>query len=118
MIVWERVDPRIDRPEDLSQEIGSPTSPVSAISESGVNALITRWTALADHGPSRIALVPVTADVRADLPTLARRLGQLQRNGSQVEWKPRGGALVDSDRRSRSPTAKINASRSGTARPR
>jgi capsular polysaccharide biosynthesis protein len=84
MIIWERVDPRIERPEDLSQEIGSPTSPVSSISESGVNALITRWSALADHGPSRIALVPVTADVRPELPTLARRLGQLQRNGSQV----------------------------------
>lgn len=84
MIVWERVDPRIDRPEDLSQEIGSPTSPVSSISESGVSALITRWSALADHGPSRIALVPVTADVRPELPTLARRLGQLQRNGSQI----------------------------------
>jgi capsular polysaccharide biosynthesis protein len=85
MIMWERVDPRIDKPEDLSHEIGSPTSPVSAISESGVNALITRWTALVDHGPSRIALVPVTADVRAELPTLARRLGQLQRNDSQVD---------------------------------
>lgn len=85
MIMWERVDPRIDGPEDLSQEIGSPTSPVSAISESGVNALITRWTALAEHGPSRIALVPATADVRADLPKLAGRFGQLQRSGSQVD---------------------------------
>jgi capsular polysaccharide biosynthesis protein len=85
MIMWERVDPRIDKPEDMSQEIGSPTSPVSAISESGVNALMTRWTALVDHGPSRIALVPATTDVRAELPTLARRLGQLQLNGSQVD---------------------------------
>lgn len=82
MLIWERVDPRIDRPEELSEEIGSPTSPVSAISESGVNALITRWTALAEHGPSRIALVPVTADVRADLPRLARTFGQVQRNGN------------------------------------
>jgi capsular polysaccharide biosynthesis protein len=85
MVMWERVDPRIDRPEDLSQEIGSPTSPVSAISESGVNALITRWTALAEHGPSRIALVPVTADVREDLPKLARSFGQIQRGGSQID---------------------------------
>ena len=85
MVVWERVDPRIDRPEDLSQEVGSPTSPVSAISQSGVNALVARWRALADHGPSRIALVPVTADVQADLPKVALRLSQVQLNGSQVQ---------------------------------
>lgn len=85
MLMWERIDPRIDRPEDLSQEIGSPTSPASAISESGVNALFTRWTALAEHGPSRIALVPVTTDVRADLPQVARRFRQVQRSGSQVD---------------------------------
>ncbi len=85
IIVWERVDPRIERPEDLGQEIGSPTSPVSAISASGVNALMSRWSALADHGPSRIALVPVTADVRADLPTLARTFGQVHRGDSQAD---------------------------------
>lgn len=87
MVVWERVDPRIDRPEDLSQEIGSPTSPVSAISASGVNALIARWKALTDHGPSRIALVPVTADVQADLPKVARMFGQVQPNGNgEAPW--------------------------------
>jgi capsular polysaccharide biosynthesis protein len=85
MLVWERVDPRIDRPEDLSQEIGSPTSSASAISGSGMNALFTRWTALTEHGPSRIALVPATADVRADLPGVARRFGQVKRSGSQVD---------------------------------
>jgi hypothetical protein len=85
MVVWERVDPRIDRLEDLSQEVGSPTSPVSAISQSGVNALVARWKALADHGPSRIALVPVTADAQGDLPRVALRLSQVQWNGSQVQ---------------------------------
>jgi hypothetical protein len=84
MVIWERIDPRIDRPEDLTQEVGSPTSVVGAISESGANALIARWTALADHGPSRIALVPVTADVRAELPQVARRFGQVQSSGSQA----------------------------------
>ena len=88
MVVWERVDPRIDRPEDLSQEIGSPASPVSAISPSGVNALVARWTMLADHGPSRVALVPVTADVQADLPKVALSLSQVQMNGHQ----PRGNS--------------------------
>ena len=85
MVVWERVDPRIDRPEDLSQEVGSPTSPVNAISQVGVNALVARWTALTDHGPSRIALVPVTADVQADLPKVALRLSQVQLNGRQAQ---------------------------------
>jgi hypothetical protein len=85
MVVWERVDPRIDRPEDLSQEIGSPASPVSAISPSGVNALVARWKVLADHGPSRVALVPVTADVQADLPKVALSLSQVQMNGSQFQ---------------------------------
>jgi len=83
LVVWERVDPRIDRPEDLSQEIGSPASPVSAISQSGVNALVARWKELADHGPSRVALVPVTADVRSELPKVALRLSQVQVNGNQ-----------------------------------
>ncbi|MDX6415847.1 MAG: hypothetical protein QOG28_467 [Trebonia sp.] len=94
MIMWERVDPRIDRPEDLSQEVGSPTSPVSAISGSGVNALFTRWTALAEHGPSRIALVPVTADVRADLPKVARKFGQVRRSVSQVDGNHAVPALL------------------------
>ena len=83
--MWERVDPRIDRPEDLSQEVGSPTSLVSAISQSGVNTLVARWKVLADHGPSRIALVPVTADVQAELPKVALRLSQVQVNGSQFQ---------------------------------
>ncbi len=93
IVAWERIDPRIDRPEDLSQEVGSPTSPVSAISESGVNALIARWKALADHGPSRIALVPVTPDVQADLPKVALMFSQVQAiqgngngNGAEAPW--------------------------------
>jgi capsular polysaccharide biosynthesis protein len=85
MVIWERVDPRIDRPEDLSQETGSPTSPVSAISQSGVNALVARWTMLADRGPSRIALVPVTSDVQAVLPKVALILSQVQRNDRQFQ---------------------------------
>lgn len=105
MVVWERVDPRIDRPEDLSQEVGSPTSPVSAMSQSGVNALVARWRALADHGPSRIALVPVTADVQADLPKVALRLSQVQLNASQVQgngavapwWTRTGGHVTESE---------------------
>jgi len=82
IVTWERVDPRIDRPEDLSQEVGSPTSPVSAISDSGANALIARWKALAEHEPTRIALVPVTPDVEADLPKVALRFSQNQGNGN------------------------------------
>jgi capsular polysaccharide biosynthesis protein len=105
MVMWERVDPRIDRPEDLSQEVGSPTSPVSVISQSGVNALVARWKALADHGPSRIALVPVTADVQADLPKVALRLSQVQLNGSKVQengevtpwWTRTGGNVAGSE---------------------
>jgi capsular polysaccharide biosynthesis protein len=98
MIMWERVDPRIDRPEDLSQEIGSPTSAITAISESGVYALISRWTALTEHGPSRIALVPVTADVQADLPKVARRFGQVQRSGSRVDGNHPVSALLTQTR--------------------
>jgi capsular polysaccharide biosynthesis protein len=85
IVAWERVDPRIDRPEDLSQEVGSPTSPASEISESGANALIARWKALAEPGPSRIALVPVTPDVQADLPRVALRLSQVGGNGNGAE---------------------------------
>ncbi|HEY7015604.1 MAG TPA: hypothetical protein VH480_22750 [Streptosporangiaceae bacterium] len=85
MVVWERVDPRIDRPEDLSQEVGSPTSPVGAISQPGVNALIARWTHLAEREPTRIALVPVTADVQADLPKVALRLSNGHDNGSAAQ---------------------------------
>lgn len=87
ILIWERVDPRIDRPEDLSQEVGSPTSPVSAISNSGVNALIARWKTLAERGPARIALVPVTADVQADLPNVAHVFNQVQGNGNgEASW--------------------------------
>ena len=105
MVAWERIDPRIERPEDLSQEVGSPTSPVSAISQSGVNALVARWKALAEHGPSRIALVPVTADVQPDLPKVALRFSQVRWNGGQVQgngtvapwWTRTGDHVADSE---------------------
>jgi len=85
IVAWERVDPRIDRPEDLSREVGSPTSPVSEISEAGANALIARWKALAEPGPSTIALVPVTADVQADLSRVALKFSQVGGNGNGAE---------------------------------
>lgn len=103
IVAWERFDPRIDRPEDLSQEVGSPTSPVSAISESGVNALIARWQALAERGTSRIALVPVTPDVKADLPKVSLMFSQVQAmqgngNGAEAPWWTRTHAhIADSE---------------------
>jgi hypothetical protein len=103
MVVWERVDPRIDRPEDLSQETGSPASPVSVISQSGANALVARWRTLADHGPSKIALVPVTPDVQAELPKVAFKLSQIHVNGSQLQgngassWDGTTEAIVEGE---------------------
>lgn len=97
MVMWERVDPRIDRPEDLSQEVGSPTSPVGAISQPGVNALIARWTHLAEREPTRIALVPVTADVQADLPKVALRLSNGHENGSATLLTPARDFVTDGD---------------------
>jgi hypothetical protein len=99
IVAWERVDPRIDRPEDLSHEIGSPTSPVSEISESGANALIARWRAIAGHGPPRIALVPVTPDVRADLPKVSLMFSRVQAipgngNGAEAPWWTRTHASI------------------------
>ena len=91
IVMWERVDPRIDKPEELGQEVGSPASPVSAISQSGANALYARWKALSDYGPSRIALVPVTADVQADLPMVALRFSHVQANGATAPWWTRTG---------------------------
>jgi hypothetical protein len=66
---------------------------------------VARWKALADHGPSRIALVPVTADVQADLPKVALRLSQVQVNGSKVQengevtpwWTRTGGNVAGSE---------------------
>jgi capsular polysaccharide biosynthesis protein len=86
MTVWERVDPRIDRPEDLSQEVGSPASPVSAISDAGANALFARWKTLAEHWPSKIALVPVTPDMQTDLAKVASRFNHVQVNGVVAPW--------------------------------
>jgi capsular polysaccharide biosynthesis protein len=97
MVVWERVDPRIDRPEDLSQEVGSPTSPVGAISQPGVNALMARWTHLAEREPTRIALVPVTADVQADLPKVALRLSNGHDNGSAALLTPTCDYVTDGE---------------------
>jgi capsular polysaccharide biosynthesis protein len=82
IVVWERVDPRIDRPEDLSQEVGSPTSPVSDISQAGASALMARWKDLTEREPSRIALVPVTDDVQTDLSKVALRFSQVEGNGA------------------------------------
>jgi capsular polysaccharide biosynthesis protein len=87
MVVWERADPRIDRPEDLSQEVGSPVSPVSAISESGANALFVRWKTLAERWPSKIALVPATPDVQTDLAKVASRFNHVHVNGAVPPWR-------------------------------
>jgi capsular polysaccharide biosynthesis protein len=98
LVVWERADPRIDRSEDLSQEVGSPASSASAISRSGANALIARWKDLADRQPSRIALVPVTADVQAYLPKVALAFSQAQRNGAVAPQRAHAPAhVVDDD---------------------
>ena len=115
IVVWERVDPRIDRPEDLSQEVGSPTSPVSAISESGVNALIARWKALAERGPSRIALVPVTPDVQSG--SAEGRAHVQPGPDDRRRTERRGGTLVDPDTAITSPAAKTSRSRARIGTP-
>jgi capsular polysaccharide biosynthesis protein len=108
MVVWERVDPRIDRPEDLSQEIGSPTSPVSAISASGANALLARWKTLAEHWPSKIALVPVTPDMETDLAKVASRFNHAHVNGAVAPWQiPTYVDVVDGEDATRSPRIRI-----------
>ena len=87
VLVWERVDPRIDRPEDLSDEVGSPTSPAEDLSEAGVRALLTRWQALADPGPRSVALVPATPEAQAGLAEVA---GRLTWNGTHGTWPEDG----------------------------
>jgi hypothetical protein len=54
-----------------------------------VNALIARWTDLAEREPSTIALVPVTADVQADLPKVALRFSQVHENGAAAPLRTR-----------------------------
>jgi capsular polysaccharide biosynthesis protein len=90
VLIWERVDPRVDSLEALSQEVGAPTSPLSAISQDGAAALLARWEELAGNRPIKTALVPVTADVEMALPRMAHKLARARQTEPAVAARTSG----------------------------
>lgn len=60
LIAWERSDPHITRPRELSGQLGCPATPLDRLSPDAARALLERWTTLTDHSPARVAIVPAS----------------------------------------------------------
>jgi capsular polysaccharide biosynthesis protein len=65
LIAWERSDPRVRDPRELSTQIGCPATPVDRLSPGAARALLERWASLTDHVPARVAVLPSSPAVEA-----------------------------------------------------
>jgi capsular polysaccharide biosynthesis protein len=66
LVAWERSDPRIRDPRELSSQIGCPATPVERLSANAAYALLERWASLTDHVPARVAVLPANQEVAAN----------------------------------------------------
>jgi capsular polysaccharide biosynthesis protein len=84
LIAWERSDPRVRDPRELSSQIGCPATPVDRLSPSAAYALLERWASLTDHVPARVAVLPASPTVQDQTEAVVSELraagGQLVRH--------------------------------------
>jgi capsular polysaccharide biosynthesis protein len=74
LIAWERSDPHIRSPRDLSALIGCPATPVDQLSSEAARALLDRWAVLTPNRPARIAVLPADAGMEAVTDAVIARL--------------------------------------------
>ena len=58
LVAWERSDPHVRDPRDLSAALGCPATPVDRLSQDAAYALIERWASLTDRVPAHVAVLP------------------------------------------------------------
>jgi capsular polysaccharide biosynthesis protein len=93
LIAWERSNPHIAQPRDLSAQIGCPATPVDRLSPEAANALLERWASLADHVPARVAILPANEQVQAATEETVRFL--LDAGGEDVGYEDRRAGHID-----------------------
>jgi capsular polysaccharide biosynthesis protein len=81
LVAWERSDPRIRGPRELSMQIGCPATPLDRLSPNAAYALLERWASLTDHVPARVAVLPANASVESDA---AAAVDLLRHSGAEL----------------------------------
>jgi capsular polysaccharide biosynthesis protein len=76
LVAWERSDPHIRDPRDLSAHLGCPATPVDRLSGGAAHALLDRWSALTPNRPARVAVLPGDAGMEAATDAVIGRLVQ------------------------------------------
>jgi capsular polysaccharide biosynthesis protein len=107
LIAWERSDPHIRSPRDLSAIIGCPATPVDQLSSEAAHALLERWAVLTPNRPARIAVLPADAGMEAvtdaviarlvDAGGRAVRVADDRSNGHAHDDGPTDGTFVNGD---------------------
>jgi capsular polysaccharide biosynthesis protein len=101
MIAWERSDPRLDRADQLTQELGSPALNFTNITEANIKPLLDRWLELARPAPDgRRTVVGVVAGSpksEGSVGTLVERLQEQSRH-SGYDVAGRDATLLPADR--------------------
>lgn len=74
VITWERADPRFDKPEQLTTQLGLPARALGSLNTESATALVERWKELADREEPTIALVSAVRGIEESVVVVGRRL--------------------------------------------
>jgi hypothetical protein len=80
LIAWERADPRLHRAEDCLELTDVPTTELDRITPAAGLTLLERWHELGRKPSVRVALVPLSADLKELTDAVARWLGGSDRD--------------------------------------
>jgi capsular polysaccharide biosynthesis protein len=96
LVAWERSDPHVRDPRDLSAQIGCPATPVDRLSADAANALVERWAALTDRVPAYVAVLPANAAAQASTEVAIKHL--VQSSGGSVRYEDARSGAVSEER--------------------
>jgi capsular polysaccharide biosynthesis protein len=85
VFTWERSDPHVRDPRDLTAQIGCPASPVDRLSPDAAAALLERWAGLTERVPAHIAVLPANGKAEAATGEAIKLL--LDSGGSAVGYE-------------------------------
>ena len=87
LVAWERSNPHITSPRDITAQIGCPATPVDRLSPEAANALLERWASLSGSVPARVAILP--ANEKAEPATDEAVQFLREAGGSEVAYEDR-----------------------------
>jgi capsular polysaccharide biosynthesis protein len=74
VIIWERADARVDRPDQVTAVLGIPARSFAGLSAEGAEALIDRWRALTFSDAPTVALVAAVPGIESSTERVGDRL--------------------------------------------